>query len=514
MRFSLGIAVGTAALALALPASAGAATFAVDRTDDPAGPGACSLAPNDCSLNQAADKADADPAADLITLGPGEYFVTNGVFLAWPITVTGAGARQTIVRTLGSTVFALNALEPGVSSELADMTLTGARNTGPAYGGGVFTSDTKLTLRRVAIVDNEDGANTETAQLYPGWGGGVYAQDDLTVIDSLIAGNRASVQNNGTFATGAGLRLGGANNVIRNSTITENVAIGSVTTPASGGGISLASGRLLKLENVTLAGNVVSGNSASHGTNLAVDPGGVVTVRNSIFARGQPAGLGNCDRAVISSGGNVDDGFECGFTTADRRGVDPLLGALANNGGPTDTLALGAGSPAIDFAGDCGLATDQRGLPRPLGTCDAGAFEVQLVPPVACKLKVSGTAAGLKARVTCDTAAALSIAGIATIKPRRRKGAHDHPSASRRGKKPKPVRIALAPVTGNAAAGQPVTVRLKLPKRVRAAAKAGKRVSVKLTLTAHTAAGAESTRTAKIAKLKTPPHKKHNSPGR
>jgi Ca2+-binding RTX toxin-like protein len=68
---------------------------------------------------------------------------------------------------------------------------------------------------------------------------------------------------------------------------------------------------------------------------------------------------------------------------ADRTSADPLLGGLSDNGGPTDTQALLAGSAAIDAASGCPPpSADQRGLPRPQGAaCDAGAFEVQTVPP-------------------------------------------------------------------------------------------------------------------------------------
>jgi hypothetical protein len=55
--------------------------------------------------------------------------------------------------------------------------------------------------------------------------------------------------------------------------------------------------------------------------------------------------------------------------------ADPQLAALADNGGPTETMALAAGSPAIDVGTSC-PDTDQRGMPRN-GPCDAGAFEYQ-----------------------------------------------------------------------------------------------------------------------------------------
>ncbi|HEY8639150.1 MAG TPA: choice-of-anchor Q domain-containing protein [Solirubrobacterales bacterium] len=58
--------------------------------------------------------------------------------------------------------------------------------------------------------------------------------------------------------------------------------------------------------------------------------------------------------------------------------MDPLLSALADNGGPTQTRALPGGSPAVDFAACLGGPQDQRGYPRPFpagGSCDSGAYE-------------------------------------------------------------------------------------------------------------------------------------------
>jgi hypothetical protein len=79
-------------------------------------------------------------------------------------------------------------------------------------------------------------------------------------------------------------------------------------------------------------------------------------------------------------GYNLDGDDSCGFTRAtDITNTDPLLGPLANNGGPTQTMALLPGSPAIDKGGTAAngcLATDQRGVTRPQGpACDIGAFE-------------------------------------------------------------------------------------------------------------------------------------------
>jgi hypothetical protein len=92
----------------------------------------------------------------------------------------------------------------------------------------------------------------------------------------------------------------------------------------------------------------------------------------------------------ISSGGYNVVGALTGCSvvgdTATHVTGDPALGALAANGGPTQTHALMTGSSAIDQGDPAGcdaptgaaLATDQRGLPRPVGArCDIGAYEVQ-----------------------------------------------------------------------------------------------------------------------------------------
>ena len=105
---------------------------------------------------------------------------------------------------------------------------------------------------------------------------------------------------------------------------------------------------------------------------------GTVTLTNTIVAN---AGSGeNCGGTIINGGTNLQfPGTTCASTTIPT--ADPLLQPLANNGGPTQTRALGAGSPAIN-TGTTGCppvpATDQRGVTRPQGAgCEIGAFECQ-----------------------------------------------------------------------------------------------------------------------------------------
>jgi hypothetical protein len=80
---------------------------------------------------------------------------------------------------------------------------------------------------------------------------------------------------------------------------------------------------------------------------------------------------------LISGGHNLVQDDTCSPVASDRLGLNPLLGPLAGNGGPTLTHALGAGSPAIDAAGAATCpATDQRGVTRPQGAaCDFGFYE-------------------------------------------------------------------------------------------------------------------------------------------
>ena len=100
---------------------------------------------------------------------------------------------------------------------------------------------------------------------------------------------------------------------------------------------------------------------------------------NNVDAAGSSA---NCNSLGIvsfrSAGHNLASDRSCPFRLpSDLQNTNPLLGPLANNGGPTDTLALLPGSPAINAGGSVGCpATDQRGVPRPPGHCDIGAFQL------------------------------------------------------------------------------------------------------------------------------------------
>ena len=161
---------------------------------------------------------------------------------------------------------------------------------------------------------------------------------------------------------------------IRNTTVAGNT-VDAGTGSAEGGGISVIGGGVT-LDGATVADNTVIGGGDAIGGNIGA-VANAVTAKTTLIARGTAPIGENCFAATVSQGGNVEDRGQCGFSGAtDRGAVDPQLGGLQNNGGPTDTMAIPATSPAFNLAGACGLAADQRGVPRPQSIgCDSGAFE-------------------------------------------------------------------------------------------------------------------------------------------
>lgn len=202
---------------------------------------------------------------------------------------------------------------------------------------------------------------------------------------------------NNTAGTLAGGILNGGSLSVDRSVISGNVA------GSDGGGVYNQSTGSAVLVNTTISGNSSGGNggavlnlgtftaaNATIASNSAIAGGGVynsamATLRSTIVAGNSPENCAGA-AAVTSSGYNLDDSASCGFAGAgDLSGVDPLLGPLADNGGPSSTHALLAGSPAVD-AGSPSCpppTTDQRGTARPQGArCDIGALERQTVSPL------------------------------------------------------------------------------------------------------------------------------------
>ncbi len=278
----------------------------------------------------------------------------------------------------------------------------------------------------------------------------------LSAVDTLIAGNKADSgtggrggeggTTSGTPGTGG---QGEASNgggifsngpvALTNVTITDNTAAGGVGgqggavrgTPAGGaggiglggvgGGVALFKAGASSLASVTLAANAVtdgtggaggagSGGGSTGATGASVPTSGgdvylteaTMTIADTIIATGHgEAGSQNCggEGVLTSAGHNLDDSDECIAkpTTGDLLDTPAHLGSLADNGGPTQTMALQAGSaairagasPCLDASGNP-LTRDQREMPRG-EPCDIGAFEGQ-APSVKAAPQVSGIA--------------------------------------------------------------------------------------------------------------------------
>jgi len=248
-----------------------------------------------------------------------------------------------------------------------------------SYGGGLRNTG-------AASVQNSDFAGN-----FAGSGGGVYNSGGLDISTSRIADNDTRFWAGGLENVGVATlrRVTVSGNVdggivngdmtgrlgllsVQNSTVSGNQSFrvpGSVTNVAG----------TVKIGSSTIAGN----SSTLPGAGLA---GPSIYLANTIVANGSD---GDCERAVVSWGNNLVGDGSCGLTDpSDLPFTDPMLGPLADNGGPTPTRALLPGSPAIDRipVQQCRPhqtgSVDQRGVARPQpdgGACDIGAYE--LPPP-------------------------------------------------------------------------------------------------------------------------------------
>jgi len=224
-------------------------------------------------------------------------------------------------------------------------------------GGGIRSLGTTAIINSVVIGNTTSGNGAQ--------GGGISSFGNLTITNSTISGNGTS----GLSAEGGGI-FAQRNVTIRNSTVTSNSTVG---TQAPGGGIAIQTGsgtRILTLDNSILAANQAGG----EGPDVIAVPSGLMTISASYSIFGDTNGLTAAQLASINSGiGNLLN-------------VNPLLGPLQNNGGPTPTHALLPGSPAINAGNPAAIAgangvpsNDQRGIGFPRvsnGRIDIGAFEV------------------------------------------------------------------------------------------------------------------------------------------
>ena len=245
----------------------------------------------------------------------------------------------------------------------------GAGSSTLSQGGAIYNAGS-LNVTDSTFTDNTaGGAGGGDTASGAGEGGAIFSSGSLTVTGSTFAGNVAG--GDGGAGTDSGEGVGGAIDndqngglTLTNSTLTANTVGGaegggSLSGEGFGGGVSIANGATATLQHDTIDANSV----ASVGIGAGIDNVGAVTADGTIVSGN--TGAGNCADRMLSrdslEGPTVQT--SCGF---DLPSADPLLGPLADNGGPTETQALGAGSPAIGAvvpASDCPVF-DQRGAAR------------------------------------------------------------------------------------------------------------------------------------------------------
>jgi hypothetical protein len=277
------------------------------------------------SLRQAILDANATPGDDTITF---EVTGTISLVSALPnlssnIDIQGPGARSLTVSASGGP-YSVLAITSGATVILSGLTLSNAGATGLVNNGN-------LTVNNCTIRDNNHSGvlNNSTGT--------------LTINNSTISGNHEQLGGGGIGNFGT--------LTLNNSTVSGNVA--EAYMAGDGGGISNAG-------PLTLISSTISENMATDSCG-GIDSGGIgIYAQNTIIA------------------GNIGFPDYCGFLTGGNNnfiGGDPRLGPLQDNGGPTDTMAPLAGSPALNAGDPDQLGTpDQRGVVRS-GGVNIGAYQ-------------------------------------------------------------------------------------------------------------------------------------------
>jgi len=371
--------------------------------------------PGDGSLRQAIDDSNSNEGPDTIvfeeglqgtiSMNLGEYFISDNVGIVGPgpdkITIDAQGKSSIFIVADGNDE--INRIVEISGLRLINGTLV--------TSGGILKNHENLIVENCEFINGESTLNQ---------GGAIANSNILTIKSSLFENNRAifggteglggaivnngilvisdSVFSNNQASFGGAIINGGIIELISNTLFSNNSAV------HDGGAINTSSGVIEKILNTTFYNNsailggaiadlsndavvyisfttFANNEASSGGANWATSP---TKIRNSIFALNTPD---NCIGTISDFGGNYSDDFSCGLAGDDSL---ILLGPLADNGGPTETMTLIGGDPVDGATVNCDalnemgnptgipVGVDQRYFPRPSGPrCDSGAFESQ-----------------------------------------------------------------------------------------------------------------------------------------
>lgn len=365
----------------------GSATFALTN---------CTLTNNTAPTGGAISSSGTVILTDCIFSNNGN----SGTFLGGAI--NNEGGSLTITRTLFSGNSTTNGLGGAIYSygdiEIIDSTFSG--NTAPSggLGGAIFSEEGGLIITG-AVFSNNSAAGD-------GIGGAIYSSGPLNILASTFSGNFA-----GDDGAGGAIYNDGGTFAVRDSTFSGN-SLGNASSFVVQGGAIFSDGTMA-IANSTIANNTTGTGSQGAGIycvgtctldnstvsgNAASGPGGGIfstaaqpaSLANTIVAGNTASSGPDISGPITSRGYNLigDTSGNSGAIGTDLINVDPQLGPLQNNGGPTETMALLPGGPAIDH-GDPAfnpnaftppMENDQRGVgfPRANGPIDIGAFEAEV----------------------------------------------------------------------------------------------------------------------------------------
>ena len=341
-------------LVLQLPASA--ADITVD--------GSCTLvdaitaantdmATGNCPAGSGADKVILTSDVSLTAINNYDLGAGGLPVVTTPITVEGGGYEISRPEVGSTPAFRIFGVDSGGSLALKNTTLNngGGPNFIYDFGGGVYVGPGGT----VELVDS-------TVTLCDAYYGGAIATSAGTV---TLTGSTLAF--NGAFAGGGAINSEGGTITLVNSTVSGNTD-----------DFLYSSAIAAYSSTVTITNSTFSGNTG------AIT--GAASVTGSIIANSTGP---NCPDTIISDGGgNLATDSSCGTIPSGLTFFDPVL---RDNGGPTMTHLIngspGAVSNAINFAGVCGLATDQRGYARDDGLCDSGSYEYGAGPCTLLELK-------------------------------------------------------------------------------------------------------------------------------
>jgi predicted outer membrane repeat protein len=319
---------------------------------------------------------DGTNSVNVFTVGAGISLTLSNLTIEKGVGYSGGGGVDNAgTLTISNSIFYLNTALTGgaiLNTGMASISKTSFFANSPYFFGhsascGAIDTRSAMTIT-TSTFDNNYAQNNITA------GGAICNGGTLTITNSTLSNNSSGGNNTGYG--GAIYNYAGTLNAA-NTTFSGNAATTS-------GGAIYSNGGTVQISNSTFGNN--SENIGGGGA--LSNAGSSVLIQDSIVANS--ANGGNCAGTITSDGYNLSSDSTCNFSSSgDLNNTNPKLSALHKNGGPTQTMALQIGSPALDAGKPAGcrdffgnlLKTDQRGKRRPGGTettgCDMGAYESQ-----------------------------------------------------------------------------------------------------------------------------------------